>query len=79
MAAVDDLDEVLKLFHLVQGEFAKGNPDPCKTFFSMGEDVTLNNPLFPPVRGSRSLRLRTVAHRLSEMASSLGPRSYRNT
>jgi len=51
MAAVDDLDEVLERFHLAQGEFAKGNPEPCKMFFSRREDVTLNNPLFPPARG----------------------------
>ena len=51
MAAVDDLDEVLEQFHLAQGEFAKGNPEPCKRFFSHREDVTLNNPLSPPARG----------------------------
>jgi ketosteroid isomerase-like protein len=51
MAAVDDLDEVLEQFHLAQGEFAKGNPEPCKRFFSHQEDVTLNNPLSPPARG----------------------------
>ncbi len=51
MAAVDDLDEVLERFHLAQGEFAKGNPEPCKRFFSHREDVTLNNPLSPPARG----------------------------
>ena len=47
----DDLDEVLERFHLAQGEFAKGNPEPCKRFFSHREDVTLNNPLSPPARG----------------------------
>ncbi len=51
MPAVDDLDEVLEQFHLGQGEFAKGNPEPCKRFFSHREDVTLNNPLSPPARG----------------------------
>jgi ketosteroid isomerase-like protein len=51
MAAVDDIDEVLEQFHLGQGEFAKGNPEPCKRFFSYREDVTLNNPLSPPARG----------------------------
>jgi ketosteroid isomerase-like protein len=51
MAALDDLDEVLEQFHLAQGEFAKGNPEPCKRFFSHREDVTLNNPLSPPARG----------------------------
>jgi ketosteroid isomerase-like protein len=51
MSAADDLDEVLEQFHLGQGEFAKGNPEPCKRFFSHREDVTLNNPLSPPARG----------------------------
>jgi ketosteroid isomerase-like protein len=51
MAAADDLDEVLEQFHLGQGEFAKGNPEPCKRFFSHREDVTLNNPFSPPARG----------------------------
>ena len=51
MAAVDDLDEVLEQFHQGQGEFAKGNPEPCKRFFSHREDVTLNNPSSPPTRG----------------------------
>jgi hypothetical protein len=30
MAAVDDLDELIEQFHLAQGEFVKGNPEPCK-------------------------------------------------
>ena len=51
MAAVDDLDEVIEQFHLAQGEFVKGNPEPCKELFSHREDVTLNNPLSPPARG----------------------------
>jgi ketosteroid isomerase-like protein len=51
MTTVNDLDEVLEQFHLGQGEFAKGNPEPCKRFFSHREDVTLNNPLSPPARG----------------------------
>jgi hypothetical protein len=51
MAAVDDLDEVLEQFHLAQGEFVKGNPEPAKKVCSHREDVTLNNPLSPPARG----------------------------
>jgi ketosteroid isomerase-like protein len=51
MTTVNDLDEVLEQFHLGQGEFAKGNPEPCKRFFSHREDVTLANPLSPPARG----------------------------
>ena len=43
MSAVDDVDELIEQFHLGQGEFVKGNPEPCKRLFSQREDVTLNN------------------------------------
>ena len=51
MAAVDDVDELIEQFHLAQGEVVKGNPEPAKRLFSHREDVTLNNPFVPPVRG----------------------------
>jgi hypothetical protein len=51
MSAVDDVDELIEQFHLEQGEFVKGNPEPCKRLFSQREDVTLNNPLSAPARG----------------------------
>ncbi len=51
MATVDDLDQVIEQFDLAQGELLKGNPEPVKGFFSRREDVTLNNPFGPPVRG----------------------------
>ncbi len=51
MSAVDDVDELIEQFHLAQGEFVKGNPEPCKRLFSNREDVTLNNPLSPPAGG----------------------------
>jgi ketosteroid isomerase-like protein len=51
MAAVDDLDQVIEQFNLAQGEVVKGNPEPVKKLFSHREDVTLANPLGPPVRG----------------------------
>ena len=51
MATVDDLDEVIEQFHLALGEFVKGNPEPVKQIFSHQEDVTVANPLGPPVRG----------------------------
>jgi len=51
MATVDDLDEVVEQYHLALGEFVKGNPEPVKQMFSHQEDVTLANPLGPPVRG----------------------------
>ena len=51
MAVVDDVDQLIKQFHLAQGEFVKGNPEPMNDVFSHREDVTLNNPLSPPARG----------------------------
>ena len=51
MSAVEDVDELIEQFHLAQGEVAKGNPEPVKRLFSHREDVTLNNPFVPPVRG----------------------------
>src|SRR5947209_569112 len=46
-----DFDEVVEHYHLALGEFVKGNPEPVKMVFSHREDVTLANPLGPPVRG----------------------------
>ncbi len=52
MSAVeDDVDQLIEQFHLAQGEFAKGNTEPMNKLFSHREDVTLANPLGPPVRG----------------------------
>ncbi len=51
MSAVDDVDELIEQFHLEQGEFVKGNPEPMSKLFSHQEDVTLNNPLSPPAHG----------------------------
>ena len=51
MAVVDEVDELIERFHQAQGEFVKGNPEPCKRLFSNREDVTLNNPLSPPAHG----------------------------
>jgi hypothetical protein len=51
MSAVDDVDELIEQFHLAQGEFVKGNPEPVRKLLSRREDVTLNNPSSPPARG----------------------------
>ena len=51
MSAVDNVDELIEQFHLAQGEFVKGNPEPMNKLFSHREDVTLANPLGPSVRG----------------------------
>ncbi len=51
MAAVDDVDRLLEQYQLALDEFIKGNPQPVKNLFSPREDVSLANPLGPPVRG----------------------------
>jgi ketosteroid isomerase-like protein len=51
MSAVEEVDELIEQFHLAQGEVIKGNPEPVKRLFSYREDVTLNSPFVPPVRG----------------------------
>ena len=51
MATADDVDELIERFHLAQGGFLKGNPEPVKKLWSRREDVTLANPYGPPVRG----------------------------
>ena len=51
MSAVEDVDQLIEQFHLAQGEFVKGNTEPANKLFSHREDVTLANPLGPPVRG----------------------------
>ncbi len=51
MSAADDLDQVLEQFHLAQGELLRGNAEPALKLLSHQDDVTLANPLGPPVRG----------------------------
>src|SRR5215208_5679213 len=51
MVVVEDVDELIEQFHLAQGEFLKGNPEPVKKLFSHREDVTHASPYGPPVRG----------------------------
>ena len=65
MAASNDVDNLIKQFHLALGEFLKGNPEPVKKLFSHREDVTLANPYGPPVQGWEQVA------RVMEHASSL--------
>jgi ketosteroid isomerase-like protein len=46
-----DFDEAVEHYHVAQGEFLKGNPEPVKALFSHRDDVSLANPYGPPVRG----------------------------
>src|SRR5215213_3589435 len=47
MAAADDLDEVVKQYHLAAREFVNANPEPYKMVFSHRDDVSVANPLWP--------------------------------
>jgi hypothetical protein len=47
MAAADDLDEVVKQYHLAAREFVNGNPEPYKMVFSHRDDVSVANPFGP--------------------------------
>ena len=64
MAAVDDLDEVIKQYHLALGEFLNGNPEPLKMMYSRREDVSLANPF-----GSHACGWGQVAQTMERAAS----------
>ena len=64
MAAVDDVDELIKQYYRAQREFLRGNPEPVKDLFSHREDVTLANPYGPPVRGFDDVA-KTIEHAAS--------------
>jgi ketosteroid isomerase-like protein len=64
MAAVEHVDELIEQYHLAQGEFLKGNPEPVKKLFSHREDVSLANPYGPPVRGWEQVA-KTIEHAAS--------------
>lgn len=51
MGAVDDVGNLIEQYHLAQGEFVKGHPEPLKELFSHRADVSLANPLGPAARG----------------------------
>jgi ketosteroid isomerase-like protein len=61
-----NFDEVVEQYQRALGEFVKGNSEPNKKVFSHQEDVTLANPLGPPVRGWEQ-----VAQTLERAASQL--------
>ena len=51
MSAEQAFDEALAQFQQAQRAFMLGDPQPTQLMFSQSEDVTLGNPLGPPVRG----------------------------
>ena len=46
-----DLGQYIEQYHRALDAFVQGNPEPVKRLFSRRDDVTLANPLGPPVRG----------------------------
>ena len=66
MAAGEDVDELIEQYHLAQGEFLKGNPEPVQNLFSHRGDATLANPYGPPVRGWEQVA-KTIEHAASQV------------
>ena len=73
MTAVDDVDRLIERFQQALGEFVKGNPGPDKELFSRKDDVTLANPLGPPVRGGDEVA-KTIEHAASAIRDGQPPR-----
>ena len=46
-----DLTRVMEEYHQALDAFVKGDPEPIKRLLSRKDDVTLANPVGPPVRG----------------------------
>ncbi len=46
-----DLGPVIERDHEASSAFVRGDPEPRKRMFSRADDVTLANPIGPPVRG----------------------------
>ncbi|MDQ3932171.1 MAG: nuclear transport factor 2 family protein [Actinomycetota bacterium] len=46
-----DLQQVTEHYHRTVSAFVQGDPEPQKRLWSRRDDVTLANPLGPPVRG----------------------------
>lgn len=51
-----DLNDAVQGYNEALGDFVKGDAEPCASFFSQREDVTLANPLGPPQRGPAAVR-----------------------
>jgi ketosteroid isomerase-like protein len=50
-----DFVQALEEYHRAVDAFVTGDPEPQKALFSRRDDVTLANPLGPPVRGWRQV------------------------
>jgi hypothetical protein len=65
MTAVDEVDELIKRYHLALDEFMKGNPEPAKNLWSHRDDVSLTSP-----QGSAARRWDEVAEAMERAAAS---------
>lgn len=67
-SSVNDLDEVVQLYHAALDVFVRGDPEPMKALFSHAEDVVLANPFGPAVRGwpTASARLQDASSQFSD-------------
>ena len=51
-----DLNDTIEAFRGALRAYVKGDGEPALSFFSSGDDVTLANPLGPPLRGPAAVR-----------------------
>jgi ketosteroid isomerase-like protein len=63
-----DLEQIVEEDHRATDALVRGDPEPKKNMFSQRDDVTLANPLGPPVRGWNQVKtqLERVATQLRE-------------
>jgi ketosteroid isomerase-like protein len=52
----DELNDTIEAFREALRAYVKGDGEPALSFFSTREDVTLANPLGPPLRGPAAVR-----------------------
>ena len=64
---MDDLNQVLQTWRLGTDALVKGDPEPLKACWSHGDDVTVANPLGPPVRGWERVS-QTIEHVASNVS-----------
>jgi ketosteroid isomerase-like protein len=52
----EELNDTIEEFRKALRVYVKGDADPAMSFFSTRDDVTLANPLGPPLRGPAAVR-----------------------
>jgi len=66
-----DFDDGRQRYHRALEVFVRGDPEPVMSMWSRREDVTLANPLGPPVRGWDAVR-ETANRAASQLADGEG-------